>query len=300
MSEIQLKQERSLLASVFLSPDESRLRAGWRLLSQLVLYIFFSIILFELWGALGHENSVPSLFDNRIMDFVAVTGSVYIIRRWLDKRAFESLGIKINRQTLVDIFAGIGITFLMMGFIFAVMFGIGWLNFEGFAWQFDSISTILSSVVTFFVIFAFVGWNEELFSRGYQLQTIASGLNLFWAAFLSSAVFGIIHLRNPYATWVGATDIFFAGLFFVYAYSCTRQLWLSIGLHVGWNFCEGMVFGFPVSGLEIYRLTRVQVTGPELWTGGLFGPEAGLIMLPAMLLGAVLIYWFTRNRIVEG
>jgi len=299
MSEIQLKQERSLLASIFISPDESRLRAGWRLLSQLVLYIFFSIILFELWGALGHESSVPSLFDNRIMDFVAVTGSVYIIGRWLDKRSFESLGVKINRQTLVDIFAGIGITFLMMGFIFAVMFGIGWLNFEGFAWQFYPINTALSSVCTFFIVFIFVGWNEELFSRGYQLQTIASGLNQFWGAVLSAAVFGVIHLRNPYATWVSTTGIFFAGIFFAYAYIRTRQLWLPIGLHIGWNFFEGVVFGFPVSGLGIYPLTRIQVMGPKLWTGGLFGPEAGLIILPSMMLGALLIYWFTRHRIVE-
>ena len=300
MSTIQLKQERSILASIFLSPDEPRLRAGWRLLSQLVLYIAFSIILFELWSALGHESSEPSLIENRIMDLVAVTGSVFIARRWLDKRSFQSLGVKIDRQTLVDIFGGIGIMFLVMGFVFAVMFGIGWLKFEGFAWQFDPFSTVLSSVVAFFVILVFVGWNEELFSRGYQLQTIASGLNLFWAAVLSSAVFGIIHLRNPNATWVGATGIVFAGLFFVYAYARTKQLWLPIGLHIGWNFCEGVVFGLPVSGMEFYRLTRVQVNGPELWTGGPFGPEAGLIILPAILLGAILIYWFTRNRVIDN
>jgi membrane protease YdiL (CAAX protease family) len=146
------------------------------------------------------------------------------------------------------------------------------------------------------VIYAFVGWNEELFSRGYQLQTIASGLNLFWAAFLSSAVFGIIHLRNPHATWVGATGIFFAGLFFVYAYSCTRQLWLSIGLHIGWNFCEGVVFGFPVSGLEIYRLRVFRLpTGVDrrsVWS------EAGLIILPAILLNRADLL-VLRNRIVE-
>jgi hypothetical protein len=67
-------------------------------------------------------------------------------------------------------------------------------------------------------------------------------------------------------------------------------------LHIGWNFFEGVVFGFPVSGLDIYALTRIQVTGPVLWTGGAFGPEAGLILLPSLIVGSVLIYWFTRNR----
>jgi hypothetical protein len=51
-----------------------------------------------------------------------------------------------------------------------------------------------------------------------------------------------------------------------------------------------VVFGFPVSGLDIYPLTRIQVQGPQLWTGGAFGPEAGLVILPALLIGASLIF----------
>jgi len=154
----------------------------------------------------------------------------------------------------------------------------------------------LKNVLLFFVIFIFVGWNEELLSRGYHLQTIASGINLFWGVIISSAVFGLVHLGNPHATWISAAGIFFAGAYLAYAYIRTRQLWLPIGLHIGWNFFEGVVFGFPVSGLDIYALTRIQVHGPELWTGGPFGPEAGLIVLPALLVGAGLIYLYSKNR----
>jgi membrane protease YdiL (CAAX protease family) len=132
--------------------------------------------------------------------------------------------------------------------------------------------------LTFFVVFILVGWNEELLSRGYQMQNIASGTNLFWGVVLSSSVFALLHLGNPNATWVSTAGIFFAGVFLAYGYIRTKQLWLSIGLHIGWNFFEGVVFGFPVSGLDIYALTRIEVSGPELWTGGAFGPEAGLIV----------------------
>jgi hypothetical protein len=90
--------------------------------------------------------------------------------------------------------------------------------------------------------------------------------------------------------------IFLAGVFFAYAYIRTKQLWLPIGMHIGWNFFEGVVFGFPVSGLEPYALTRITVQGPEIWTGGVFGPEAGLIVLPALILGAFLIYLYTMRR----
>jgi membrane protease YdiL (CAAX protease family) len=183
-----------------------------------------------------------------------------------------------------------------MGFIYVLLLGLGWLTFEGFAWEVDPLSTVIASTLTFFIGFILVGWNEELLSRGYHLQTIASGINLFWGVVISSAVFGLLHLGNPNATWVSAAGIFFAGVYLAYGYIRTKQLWLPIGLHIGWNFFEGVVFGFPVSGLDIYALTRISVHGPEIWTGGAFGPEAGLIVLPSLFLGGLLIYLYTMRR----
>ena len=294
MSEIQPRPERSILSQIFLSPDEPRLRAGWRLLIQTLLMFVFGLIFGGIAALLGLLGLGP--IGGQILNFLIITSSVYVARRWLDKRSFESLGLKLDGRTLVDILAGIGITFVQMGFIYVLMLGLGWLTFQGFAWEFDPVNVVITNVITFFIMFVFVGWNEELLSRGYHLQTIASGTSLFWGVVISSAVFGLLHLGNPNATWVSAAGIFFAGVFLAYGYIRTKQLWLPIGLHIGWNFFEGVGFGFPVSGLDIYALTRITVHGPELWTGGAFGPEAGLIVLPALILGAFLIYLYTMRR----
>jgi membrane protease YdiL (CAAX protease family) len=296
MDEIPLIHNRSFLARIFLAPDEPRLRAGWRLLIQTILLFAIGTLVSIVTSFLAPLVG-GSLIFGQILNFVVITGSVYIARRWLDRRSFESLGLELSGQTLPDILAGIGITFVQMSAIYAAMFALGWLTFQGFAWQFDPINVVITSVLTTFVAFIFVGWNEELLSRGYHLQTIASGTNLFWGVTISSAIFVLLHLGNPNATWVSAEGIFFAGLFLAYGYIRTRQLWLSIGLHIGWNFFEGVVFGFPVSGLDIYRLIRIQVHGPEIWTGGAFGPEAGLIVLPSLILGVLLIYLCTAKRV---
>ena len=296
MSEIQPRPQRSLLARIFLSPEEPRLRAGWRLVIQTLLMFVLGTILGILASLLGLLDFVTGPFWGQVFNGLIITISIYITRRWLDRRSFESLGLRIDQRTLPDLLVGIAIPFLQMGFIYVLMLALGWLTFEGFAWEFDPLNVVITSVITFLVMFIFVGWNEELLSRGYHLQTIASGLNLFWGVIISSAVFGLLHLGNPNATWVSAAGIFFAGVFLAYGYIRTKQLWLPIGLHIGWNFCEGVVFGFPVSGLDIYALTRITVHGPEIWTGGAFGPEAGLIVLPALLLGAVLIYLYTMRR----
>ncbi|HEU0294765.1 MAG TPA: type II CAAX endopeptidase family protein [Anaerolineales bacterium] len=292
---------------IFLSPDGSRLRAGWRLFIQTAALLTIggciSVPIVIILIALDPSfiNGIPNLKPEfwllaAIGETLAVTLSVFLARRFLDKQPIESLGLKLNMQALFDVLAGIGITFVQMGLIFLVMLGLDWLTFTGFAWEFDPVGLVVKNTVLFFIIFILVGWNEELLSRGYHLQTIASGLNLFWGVVISSAVFGLLHFGNPNATWVSVTGIFFAGVLFAYAYIRRRQLWLPMGLHLGWNFFEGVVFGFPVSGLDIYPLTRIEVMGPILWTGGAFGPEAGLIVLPALILGALLIYLYTTKR----
>jgi uncharacterized protein len=298
MSETQRPNERPIVAQILFSPDEPRLRAGWRLLIQTALMFVFGTILGIIAALLGILVLSPLSIAGRVLDLLGITASIYVARRWLDRRSFASLGLELDRRTLLDILAGIGIAFLQMGLIYILMLGLNWLTFEGFAWQFDPLNVVVTGVVTMLVIFVLVGWTEELLSRGYHLQTIASGTNLFWGVVVSSAIFGLIHLGNPNATLVSAAGIFFAGLLFAYAYLRTRQLWLPIGLHIGWNFFEGVVFGFPVSGLDIYALARITVHGPDLWTGGAFGPEAGLIVLPAILVGGLLIYLYTRRRLV--
>ena len=294
MSENQPIPKRSFIARVFISQDEPRLRAGWRLLLQTLLMIIVSIpisIVTTLIKFNGNE-----LLPGQIIELVIFASSIYIARRFLDKRSFVSLGLQVNKEAFSDIFIGIAITFVMMGLIYVAEVAAGWLTFENFAWQTQSTTNVVFGVLTFFVVFIFVGWNEELLSRGYHLQTLASGTNMFWGIIISSSVFGLAHLGNPNATWVSAAGIFFAGIFLAYGYLRTGQLWLSIGLHIGWNFFEGVIFGFPVSGLDIYRLIHHQVQGPVLWTGGAFGPEAGLIILPALIIGAALIYFYTRDR----
>ena len=292
--------KRPFFKNTFLSPNEPRLRAGWRLTIQT---IFMLVLLFGLGIPLGlltvfHVNlpGASYVILSTLVELIAFTGSIWLARRFLDRRPFASLGFKLDRRLLPDLLAGIAIPFVMMGLIYLAMYALGWIHFQGFAWRFDPPIVVVGQTLLYFLIFVIVGWQEELLSRGYHLQTLASGMNLVWGVLISSAVFGLLHLGNPNATWVSAAGIFFAGLFLALGYVRTGRLWLSIGLHIGWNFFEGIVFGFPVSGLTTFPLMHITVSGPTVWTGGAFGPEAGLIVLPAIAIGAGLILLYTRSR----
>nr|MBA2443678.1 CPBP family intramembrane metalloprotease [Rubrobacter sp.] len=136
---------------------------------------------------------------------------------------------------------------------------------------------------------------------------IAEGLNypalgpkgaIVAAWIISSAFFGALHAVNPNATLISTTNIALAGIMLGAGYVLTGQLAIPIGLHITWNFFQGNVFGFPVSGIETIGATFVETeqSGPALWTGGAFGPEAGLIGISAMLLGILLTLLWIRAR----
>jgi membrane protease YdiL (CAAX protease family) len=299
----------------FIHPVEHRLRAGWRLLLHTLMTLFFTLVigaaLLVLSSALrrlsfnpaGGEFVSPVLLLISQISFAAgVTLSTFIARRWLDRRSFVSLGLSFSWDAILDLVLGILIAGVMMGFIFFLEWMLGWLTITGFGWKDEGLSLLISKSLVTGLLFVLVGWTEELLSRGYHLQNLSDGLNRFWGIVLSSLIFAVLHLSNPGFSIPALLGLFLSGLFFCYAVFQSRGLWLPIGLHIGWNFFEGTVFGFQVSGIEDFPRFLVQtVSGPEILTGGGFGPEAGLILLPGLAVGVGLVWlWSQRKRKLEA
>ena len=293
---------RSFLARIFISPAEPRLRAGWRITLQSLL-LFALLLVFSLpfelffyFIPLGNPY-LQQLFSG-LAALIAITLSVYLARRWLDRRTFSSLGLRWGRQAGRDFTFGLLAAGVILGLVFALELAFGWLQIDGFAWQTAQPLQTWFGLLVMLLVFVAVGWQEELLSRGYWLQNLSVGLNLFWGVLISSLLFAVSHLANPNISWLAVGGLLLAGIFLAYAYLRTGQLWLSIGLHVGWNFFEGPVFGFPVSGLIDYPVViSHHAYGPELMTGGNFGPEAGLILLPGIAVGFFIVWWYTRQRV---
>ncbi len=311
------------MANIFYNAQEGRLRAFWRLLLQGIIYIvgsgLFSILIgigVGLWLALqgadirnpqvimAASNGLVVRVLGAVISLLIMLVSYWVAARWLDHRPFCAFGFRFSSNWWIDFGFGLLLGAVLMVFIFSVELAAGWIKVTGTMQSQTSGVSFWSGILAYMVVFFCVGIYEEMLSRGYQLRNLAEGLNfkplnprvaLLLAYLISSSIFGLMHLGNPNASLISTVNIIVAGLFLGLGYMLTGELAISIGIHMTWNFFQGNVFGFPVSGLSIpASFVNIQQGGPELWTGGAFGPEAGLIGLSAMLLGSLLIWLWVR------
>lgn len=311
--------ESSTFKRIFWNQDEHRIRSGWRLLiqffGQFIVFISIYQVGVMLLGPLaGGSAATPEMAALGISHvFVYSLGtivsilSVWVLGRFIDHRPFVDFGWHFDRSWWLDFIFGLLLGAVLMTSIFLAEISFGWLEITDLfhvsvpGWSFGV--AILVPVYLFILI----GIQEEIVVRGYQIHNLAEGLNLphlgrrgavLLAIAITAGWFGLNHAANPNATVVSTLNIALAGVMLGLSYVLTGELALPIGLHITWNLFQGSVFGFPVSGIVFSETTVLASTqsGPALWTGGAFGPEAGLAGTSAFLAGIVFIAIWVRLR----
>ncbi|MCP4214830.1 MAG: CPBP family intramembrane metalloprotease, partial [bacterium] len=277
----------SFIKNIFWNSEESRLRAGYRVMLQLTAYFSVGKIIFLALGAFTELPSVKA--GNAPLWFVVIIGftrlargvvSVWAAGRFLDRRPFRRFGLRFNKECWLDLGFGIGLGILIMVGIFAVELAAGWITITETFHAAPGHSFILSFLIYLF-LFSCVAFAEELFYRGYQITNIVEGFSfksfgttrsIALALVFSSVTFGLFHLGSPNASVISTLNVGLYGILFGLAYVMTGSLALPIGIHLAWNLCQGNVFGFPVSGMVFPANTvsffSIKQSGPDLWTGG--------------------------------
>jgi membrane protease YdiL (CAAX protease family) len=271
---------------------DGRLRSGWRVL----LYVIVSqIVLFgSSFAAIVLRGQV--LFSFVIIRTMGIVLVVWLFRRLLDHRSFVSLGFR-RQDWFREFAAGFTLGLVLLAGIFVIEWLGGWASMTGFAWEGGRFGGAMFNVAALLVVNLLVGFTEELDARGYILQNLAEGIRFVPALVVSSLYFGALHLLNPHASLIAALYIAMAGVMLGMAYWATGNLWMPIGLHAAWNWAEGPLFGFPVSGTDMGGLLQLSFPGPEWITGGAFGPEAGITGLASTLVAIILLWaWGQRRR----
>lgn len=277
--------------TIFFNQDR-RLRNGWWILIFLLLLIAAQRGLGPLIQGLKYLG-VTKAWREPVLFLVVllVTWACTLLR----KEPLASVGFRLDRRWLRELGWG---TALGIGFMVAaagMVWAVGGVRFELDPAR--SLKTLSYGAY----MFLFVALFEETLFRGFLFQRLVAGSGVWVAQIALALLFAAGHWGNPGmsgATKVWATvDIALAAVFLGLAYLRTGSLALPVGLHLGWNWAQGHLLGFGVSGTTVAGWVKPVFLGKADWiTGGAFGLEASVFGVVVDLL-AILLLWRWKGSV---
>lgn len=277
------------------------MKKNWIRILLLILPYFFIVSTFQLiaYNIIGlpidsKVGEIP-LIQKFVIILSTCIGSyltILIFRRYIDKETVFSLGFAFDRKSKKTLLIGFVLGLLIISFGFISLIACNELYFIGF--EIDIFKLLLSGV-----IFILISFYEELLFRGYILNNLLASINKYIALMISSVLFVIIHLINPHLNLISFINILLAGILLGLPYIYTKNLWFSFTFHFSWNFFQGTIFGYNVSGLKGYSLITQQPNGNTIWNGGDFGFEGSIICTIVIIGSIYLLYLFYQRQLKQ-
>jgi len=198
-----------------------------------------------------------------------------------DDTSFKAMGFQLNGYKK-DAVVGALIGIIVMTSCFFLLLVTDYISFS--AQSFTQVSWLSS--IAFFLCVAIL---EEVLCRGYIQGRLMRATGPYTALLISSIIFMLLHLGNDNWTILSLVNLSLAGVTFGLYYLHTKNLWFPIALHFTWNFFQGPVFGFEVSGGQMESWIAITRTNNPLITGGEFGLEGSILVTAFEVLTIILI-----------
>lgn len=248
------------------------------------------------WGTDTRPGQAPGFATSIVMAAFVLVALVVGVRA-VERRPVAETGL-VRHDAVRDLGVGLVAGGAAMGAVIGMLALAGWYRVITVA-PAAAVPGLLAREAGLLLAAAVV---EEVVFRAILFRLIERAAGTGIALGASALLFGLAHLGTPHATPAGALAIALeAGVALAALYALTRSLWPVVGVHWGWNLAEGPVFGAQISGNVtgdggIASVLHPVLPGPALWTGGAFGPEAGLAtVLLWTVIGIVLLAMAARR-----
>lgn len=258
------------------------------ILGLLVCFAAFIItqnIASKLLSLTGIDKDFRNLIKG-IVASVAVIIAYKLFYRRIENREVTEISIKgIAKNLMLGTLIGVVLQSLTVLVIY--------LNNGFHVVAVNPVSFIIIPLTVAFTVAIF----EEILIRGIIFRIAEEKLGSYISLILSAIIFGALHLMNQESSFMSAVCVAVeGGLLLGAAYIFARNLWLPVAIHFAWNFMQSGIFGAVTSGNEkVNSLLNTQITGPEIITGGAFGPE-GTIQAIIYCLAAALILMYLNKK----
>lgn len=266
--------------------SQGQIRNGWWILAFVVVFLVSQFVYHPVSKTL-QQQGFNGLWLSPL-PVIAVLLVTWICTR-LRRESLASVGLALNTRWFAQMLIGSAIGTVMMLVVASMIYAAGGVSFS-----FDPARSV-NAVAAGGVMFLGVAAMEELLFRGFVFQRLIDGIGTNGALVLMAVLFAVAHWGNPgmegSTEFVATLDTMLGALLLGCAYLRTGSLALPIGLHFGWNWAQGALLGFDVSGFHQTGWLAPTVLNKAQWlTGGSFGPEASIC---AVIVDAtvVLLIW---------
>lgn len=273
---------------------QGSLRNGWWILAFLALFVASQPV-YKLVSRTMQQQGLDGawLSPLPVVFLILVTYTCLRVRG----ESLSAVGLRTDLTWAREAFGGAALGIALIALVTGLIVATGGVRFS-----LDPARSVGTLALGAW-FFAWVVLLEELLFRGFLFQRMVDGIGA-WPALLAMAVlFALAHWGNPGMegpTLVWASiDTALGAMLLGLAYLRTRRLALPIGIHFGWNWAQGALLGFDVSGLDQAGWLLPELLGKPQWlTGGEFGPEASVfaVLVDAV---AVVVMWRWKGSVVS-
>lgn len=286
----------------------NQVRSGWKIASTFLSFYFGTNILIgilvfiyalmevaakkieptDIANFIQSQVGINTGFGMFLMILQCLTMVFFVVLFWkvYDRKPIKNIGLVNIKKGYVDLLKGLAYGAISLTIVFAILYVSGNITLVN-SFSNPHIGAFLISGIILFIL---VGINEEMFARGYCMTVLKQTGNMWIVVIVSSIVFALLHSLNPAMSWLSYLNLFLFGVFTAYMFIRSKNLWLSVGYHITWNYFEGNIFGFQVSGQVTKAVYNVNSVGNTILTGGKFGPEGGLIVTFILVIGFIYMW----------
>jgi len=224
---------------------------------------------------------------NLVVAIIVSSGIIAVFLKFIHKDNIKNIGFSVKNKGF-DIILGISTGFILIsiGFLFLVVLGMLEINDINF-----NLTNLLYGVL----LMVLVSFHEEIIVRGYLLNVLMKLNSKIIALIISSLYFAMLHIFNNNIDVIPLLNIFLAGALLGVPYIFTKNLWFPIAFHFSWNFFQGPVLGFNVSGNINNSLLKHEITGSNIITGGEFGIEGSILTTIILSVTIVILYLYFQK-----
>jgi hypothetical protein len=248
-----------------------------------------------------------------LLEFVISLISVSVFRLLIDRKSLKSLGLSFDgfgTEAVIGLLMGPA----LLGISALLLLLSGHLEWTDIVWDGQQLFISLG-------LMALIAFSEELVFRGYILgnlldffdttgnlpaanatglstpaKSLSASTNQWIALAISALLFAAFHFTNPGIHTLAFFNLFLAGLLLGVNYIYTRNLWFSFLFHLSWNFFQGPLLGFKVSGLTLPSILIAEPKGDLFVTGGDFGLEGSILNTAVSLTAFLVLAWAFGRR----